>query len=118
MVLVKSSTLSSKFSQHRADIFLFDSALVLLHSTGLGMPLLVILELTLHLIEVHVEVVSVGTSGSEVSVHAGVKATSQADTGFILGVIEFFVEVGDVSGFETARLHAVLKHYASSSFLV
>jgi len=82
------------------------------------MPLLVILELTLHLFEVHVQVVSVGSSGSEMSVYAGVEATSEADTGFVLSVIEFFVEVGDVSGFETTRLHAVLKHYASGSFLV
>jgi hypothetical protein len=117
-LILVSIVLSSKFRQHGGDILFFDSALILLHSTGLGVPLLVILELALHFVEVHVEVVTESTSSTEVGIDAGVVTTSETSTGFVLGVIEFLVEVGDVLVSHTTRLHTVLKHNASSSFLV
>ena len=92
--------------------------MVLLHSTGLGVPLLVILELPLHLVEVHVEVVTESTSGTEMGVDAGIVTTTKTGTSFVLGVIEFLVEVRDVGVLKAARLHAVLKHNAFGSFLV
>ena len=51
-------------------------------------------------------------------VDAGVVTTTQTGTSFVLGVIEFLVEIRDIGVSKAARLHAVLKHNASSSFLV
>lgn len=96
----------------------FNTTLVLLHSAGLGMPLLVILELSLHLFEVHVQVIAESTSNTEVGVDAGVVTTTETGTSFVLGVIEFLVEVRDIGVSKATRLHAVLKHNASGSFLV
>jgi hypothetical protein len=117
-LILVSGVLSSEFSEYRGDILFFHSTLVFLQSTGLGVPLLVILELALHLVEVHVEFVSESTSSTEVGVDASVEAASEAGTSFVLGVIEFFVEVRDILASKSTGFHAVLKHNASSCFLV
>ena len=86
--------------------------------TGSRMPLLVILELTLHFIEVHVEVFFISSRCSKMGIDAGVVATLKADTSCILGIVELLVEVRDSLIGLLTGFHTVLKHDTSSCFLV